>query len=84
MDMSTVSLMLGIAGCFVGLAGWYCLSRDDKIVNDSEWKGTIDTKLDYIIVQTTDIPFIKDRLTEVEASSKQAHKRIDEILPKIK
>lgn len=83
MDMSTVSLMLGIAGCFVGLAGWLS-KRDDKIVNDSEWKGTIDTKLDYIIVQTTDIPFIKERLTEVEASSKQAHKRIDEILPKIK
>lgn len=83
MDMSTVSLMLGIAGCFVGLAGWLS-KRDDKIINDSKWKGTIDTKLDYIIVQTTDIPFIKERLTEVEASSKQAHKRIDEILPKIK
>lgn len=81
--MSTVSLMLGIAGCFVGLAGWLS-KRDDKIINDSKWKGTIDTKLDYIIVQTTDIPFIKERLTEVEASSKQAHKRIDEILPKIK
>lgn len=39
-----------------------------------------DTKLDQINESTSTIPLLSERLTKVEESSKQAHKRIDEII----
>lgn len=79
MDAQTISVLIALIGCFVGLAGWLS-GREKKLSNDAEWKGKVDTKLDHIIGTTSDIPIIKDRLTQVEESSKQAHKRIDEIV----
>lgn len=84
-----LGILLAVIGCFVGLAGWLA-GRDKKISNDSEWRGTVNTKLDDI---RTDIGNVsgefkgiktvitdhEKRLTVVEESNKSAHKRIDEI-----
>lgn len=40
MDSATVSIMIALVGCFVGLAGWLH-GRDSKLSNDSEWKGRV-------------------------------------------
>lgn len=81
MDIN-ISILIAIVGCFVGLAGWL-RSRDNKISDDSEWKGSIDTKLDILITSGTyvssELKNHADRLVAVEASTKQAHKRIDRI-----
>ena len=85
-----VALIVAVVGCFVGLAGWLS-GRDKKILGDGEWKGTVNTKLDDIksSVSGTGAELAKinaalsehgERLTAVESSAKQAHKRIDEIV----
>lgn len=79
MDPNTISVIIAIAGCFVGLAGWLS-KRDDKIGGDSEWKGEVKTTLNQIKESTSDLPLVIERLTVVEQSAKQAHKRIDEIV----
>ncbi|MEA5003911.1 MAG: hypothetical protein VB081_10475 [Christensenella sp.] len=87
-----VTLLLGIIGSFVGLAGFlvsFLSNRDKKIINDSEWKGRIDAKLDIAIGIREEVEEIKceqrgqgERLAVVEESTKSAHKRIDEICKK--
>ena len=42
-----IGTIIAFVGCFVGLAGWIT-SRDNKISNDAEWKGIVNTKLDGI------------------------------------
>lgn len=85
-----IGLMIAIVGCFVGLAGWLS-GRDKKFLNDGEWKGTVNTKLDDIksSVSGTNAELVKinetlkthgERLTAVESSAKQSHHRIDEII----
>lgn len=85
-----IGLLIAVIGCFVGLAGWLA-GRDKKILNDGEWKGTVNTKLDDIksSVSGTGAELAKinaalsqhgERLTAVESSAKQAHLRIDEIV----
>lgn len=85
-----IGLIIAVAGCFVGLAGWLS-GRDKKILNDGEWKGTVNTKLDDIKTSVsgtgTELAKINaalsehgERLTAVESSAKQAHHRIDEIV----
>lgn len=51
MNISTISILIALVGCFVGLAGWIS-GRDKKIANDSEWKGTVNAKLDNILSLT--------------------------------
>lgn len=83
-----IGTLIAVVGCFVGLAGWLA-GRDKKILNDGEWKGTVNTKLDDIksSVSGTSAELAKinatlsehgERLTAVESSAKQAHHRIDE------
>ena len=86
MDAGTISALIALVGCFVGLAGWLS-GRDKKISNDAEWKGAINAKLDVICGVTQDIKKVEEtvsdhgeRLSAVEASAKQAHHRIDEIV----
>jgi hypothetical protein len=43
-----IGLLIAIIGCFVGLAGWLA-GRDKKLSKDSEWRGTVNTKLDLAI-----------------------------------
>ena len=89
-----IGTLIAVIGCFVGLAGWL-YSRDNKISNDAEWKGIINTKLDSIqkSVNNTDFGIEKintvidsygQRITAVESSAAQAHHRIDEIRAEIK
>lgn len=84
-----IGMLIGIVGCFVGLAGWLS-GRDKKIANDAGWKGGVDAKLDAIrsdiAIYSGDIKCIEgtvtthgERLTAVEESAKQAHKRIDRL-----
>lgn len=88
-----ISLLIAVIGCFVGLAGWL-KSRDGKIANDAEWKGSVNAKLDTIHGDIggvcTDIREVKaalsdhgERLKAVESSTAQAHKRIDRMEGKI-
>lgn len=78
-----ISLIIGMAGCFVGLAGWLA-GRDKKLAGDARWRGSVDAKLDIVVRQgkTLDdidrkVDAITERLVAVEASARQAHKRID-------
>ena len=84
-----IGLLIAVIGCFVGLAGWLS-GRDKKLTNDGEWKGTVNTKLDDIkssVAGTNTqldrlsgaISIHEKRITEVESSAKQAHKRIDRL-----
>lgn len=80
----TLGLLFAIIGCFVGLAGWIS-NRDKKIANDSEFKGSVNAKLDTVIKELGEIKEIKEDLNNlskqiviIEASTKSAHKRIDE------
>lgn len=86
--MVEISILIAIVGCFVGLAGWLS-GRDKKISSDGEWRGTVNSKLDTIHTDITgigiDLKCTQDllakhgeRLTAVEASARQAHKRLDE------
>ena len=81
----SLSVLIAIVGCFVGLAGWLH-SRDTKISEDAEWKGTVNAKLDMAIGLRKghdDLQEKHNNLTErvgrVEESTKAAHKRIDQI-----
>lgn len=80
----TLGLLLAIIGCFVGLAGWIS-NRDKKIANDSEFKGTVNAKLDVVLGIKTEIKELKDdfkkiseKIVVVEESTKSVHKRLDE------
>lgn len=80
-----LSIIIALVGCFVGLAGWLS-GRDKKIIGDAEWRGGVNAKLDQIININTDVKCLEtgqknqgERLTAVEESAKQAHKRIDRI-----
>lgn len=85
MDSITISVLIALVGCFVGLAGWLS-KRDGKIAGDAEWRGGVNAKLDVIVGIKTDVAQLDgivhthgERLTAVEASSKQAHLRIDRL-----
>jgi len=82
----TISIIVAIVGCFVGLAGWLG-GRDKHVANDAEWRGSVNTKLDIIVVGIKgDVDTLKgtvdkhgEKITEIDSSTKQAHHRIDEI-----
>ena len=81
--VETVSTLIALAGCFVGLAGWLS-GRDKKIIGDAEWRGNVDAKLDTVVgySRTIDrvdgkLDAVVERVVAVEHSSKQAHKRLD-------
>ena len=85
METIEITVLIAVVGCFVGLAGWLS-GRDKKIANDSQWRGTVDAKLDAIIGIKGDVEKLdckvddhEHRITAVEESAKQAHKRIDHI-----
>lgn len=85
-EMVTLSSLIAIAGCFVGLAGWLA-GRDKRISNDAEWRGSVNAKLDMIVGIKSDVERIDhtvtvqgERLAKVESSASQAHHRIDEIV----
>ena len=56
-----IGILIAIVGCFIGVLG-YIANRDKKIINDSEWRGTVNAKLDIIIGVKEDIKQLDRRL----------------------
>ena len=88
MGVIEISALIAIVGCAVGVLGW-AAGRDKRITSDAQWRGSVDAKLDLIIGLRNDVDRIdrtvnnhSERLAKVEASSAQAHHRIDEIISK--
>ena len=88
MDVNT-GVLIALIGCIVGLAGWLRNHDTDNeketsdmttvIVKLENIRGSIsDFKLD-LKRTAEDLQSIDRRLTVVEESTKQAHKRINEI-----
>lgn len=88
MDINT-GVLIALIGCIVGLAGWLRNHDTDNeqetsnittvIVKLENIRGSIsDLKLD-LKRTAEDLQSIDRRLTVVEESTKQAHKRINEI-----
>ena len=88
MDINT-GVLIALIGCIVGLAGWL---RNHDTDNERETSNmtTVIVKLENIRVGISDLKSdlkrtaedlkgIDRRLTIVEQSAKQAHKRIDEL-----
>ncbi len=88
MDINT-GVLIALIGCIVGLAGWL---RNHDSDNNKETSNmtTVIVKLENIRVSISDLKLdlkrtaedlqsIDRRLTVVEESTKQAHKRINEI-----
>lgn len=48
MDTSTISIIIAIIGCVVGISGWVS-RRDSRTESDAEWKGGVNAKLDMIL-----------------------------------
>lgn len=63
MEINTVSLLIALVGCFVGLAGWLS-GRDKKLSSDSEWKGEVNAKLDLAIGIRGDHEELRGRVTK--------------------
>lgn len=93
METIAVGTLIAVVGCFIGLAGWLS-GHDKKVSGDSEWKGTVNAKLDDIKTSvsgtTASLEKINSTLDEhskqiakVESSAAQAHHRIDEIRNKL-
>lgn len=79
----SISLIIAIVGCAVGLGG-FMRGRDSKIITDAEWKGSVNAKLDAIIGIRKDVDDLsKDvvdlgkKVAVVETSVKSAHHRLD-------
>lgn len=68
MESISISILIALVGCFVGVAGWLS-KRDDKISHDSEWKGSVDAKLDTIIGIRKDVEDVKNELHNHEVKS---------------
>lgn len=68
METIAVSILISLVGCAVGVAGWLS-KRDDKISHDSEWKGSVNAKLDTIIGIKKDVEEVKTELHDHEMKS---------------
>lgn len=88
MDINT-GVLIAIIGCIVGLAGWL-RNHDTDNAKETSNMTTVIVKLENIRVGISDLKSdlkrtaedlqgIDRRLTIVEQSAKQAHKRIDEL-----
>ncbi|MDE6635949.1 MAG: hypothetical protein K2K09_05010, partial [Lachnospiraceae bacterium] len=65
-------------------AGWVH-NRDKRLSADAEWRGQVNGKLDVIVGIRNDVDRMDEkladygeRISKVEASVKQAHKRLDD------
>lgn len=60
-----IGILVAIIGCFIGILG-YVAGRDKKIANDSEWKGSVNAKLDTIIGIKRDVQHLDDKVQDHE------------------
>lgn len=59
-----IGLIIGLIGCFVGLAGWLA-GRDKHISDDAHWKGSVDKTLEDI---KDGVSGIGERMAKVEGA----------------
>lgn len=87
--VSIVSIVAGIFGIIFGIVGWTRNAKQDT-TSEARQDATILTELGYLKSGVEDVKTkldkqderyikISERLTSVEASAKQAHKRLDDI-----
>lgn len=81
--VTTVSLIIGLVGCMVGVAGWL-RNKDNKTESDAEWKGSVNAKLDIIIGLQSDMGKVKSiaqdhetRITVLEIANKEKKRSSD-------
>lgn len=93
MDVSIITALISVLAALSGIVlGWTARAREIKkgIKTDAEMDATIRTDMEYIKRGIDDIRIeqrahgqrvdaLTERVTRVEESSKQAHKRIDRI-----
>lgn len=60
-----IGVLIAIIGCFVGVAGYFA-GRDKKIAYDSEWRGTVNAKLDTIIGIKKEVQHLEDKVQDHE------------------
>ncbi len=80
-----ITVLVAVIGCLAAVLG-VIITRDKRIAEDGEWRGSVSAKLDTIIGIRRDVDDIKDiqhdhaeRISAVEQSAKSAHHRIDEM-----
>ena len=60
-----IGVLIAFIGCLVGIAG-YISGRDKKISQDSEWRGTVNAKLDTIIGIKKDVQHLEEKVQDHE------------------
>lgn len=74
MDTVTfISVLVAIIGCTVGIAG-YSSSRDKRISEDAQWKGSVNAKLDNI---HADIGGVSKDISEIKSEQAESNKHIE-------
>ena len=58
MDSNTISLVIAIIGCVIGVAGWVT-RRDSKTEADAEWRGAVNAKLNMILGMRNELEEMK-------------------------
>lgn len=80
MDNATLTLVIAIVGCLVGLAGWYRNSTHDSEENARK-TSSIETKLDFIAEDVKDtkaeIRSFRGELSETKTVANTALARAD-------
>lgn len=93
METASVALLCTVIGCVIGV-GTFSKTRDKDIRADAERWGVMSAKLDFITTTSEikaegklrdermnkEMSDVKNKLTEVEQSTKSAHHRIDELV----
>lgn len=60
-----IGSLIAIIGCIVGVAGYFT-GRDKKISHDSEWRGSVNAKLDTIIGIKKDVQHLEEKVQDHE------------------
>jgi hypothetical protein len=78
-----LSVVIAVVGCLIGVLGYFA-GRDRKIAADSEWRGSVNGKLDAVVCIAGEVEQIRrvltvheGRICTLESSVKSAHKRVD-------
>jgi septal ring factor EnvC (AmiA/AmiB activator) len=88
-----ITVLIAIASFLIGLVS-FSRNRDKDVKNDATKSAVIETKLDNISQSVDSIRIdlkandqrwnsLSDRVIRVEESSKQAHKRLDNLMNKV-
>ena len=64
--MIEISILIAVIGCFITMCGWL-YKHDSRIIEDAQWRGMINTKLDYILSVTRVIEDMEIRLSKLES-----------------